>query len=211
MPDIFIAKKKNKANIDSPFEKKIYHHKKNHLEKSLKITKKIFFSNQKEDEEIILFLRAHFITNFPWIVISLILIILPMIILAIANFVDNSLPFLRAELIIVLILFYYLITFAYGLINFMKWFYNILIITNLGVVDIDYSGLLYHDVAFTKLNLVEDVNYTKTGFLRSLFNFGDVFIQTAGGRENLEAIGIPNPANAAHIVADSIGKGEGSG
>ena len=32
------------------------------------------------------------------------------------------------------------------------------------IVDIDYSGLLYHDVAFTKLNLIEDVNYIKTGF-----------------------------------------------
>ena len=50
----------------------------------------------------------------------------------------------------------------------------------------------------------------KQGF-KILFNFGDVFIQTAGGKENLEGIGIPNPSDAAHIIADSIGKGEGSG
>ena len=225
MPDIFVAQNNNKKteNLLSPtetshkvgisekHEKKIDHHNKNRLERGIKISKKISFSNQKEDEEIILFLRAHFITNFPWITISVILIILPIIILIISNFIDNSLPFVTAELIFILILFYYLITFAYALINFMKWFYNILIITNLGIVDIDYSGLLYHDVAFTKLNLIEDVNYIKTGFLRSLFNFGDVFIQTAGGKENLEGIGIPNPSNAAHIIADSIGKGEGSG
>lgn len=211
MPDIFIAKKKNKINIDNSLEKKTDHLKKNQLERDLKISKKILFSNQKEDEKIILFLRAHFITNFPWMIISGILIILPIIILIISNFVNISLPFVTADLIIVLILFYYLITLAFALINFMKWFYNILIITNLGIVDIDYSGLLYHDVTFTKLNLIEDVNYIKTGFLRSLFNFGDVFIQTAGGKENLEGIGIPNPSNAAHVIADSIGKGEGSG
>ena len=97
MPDIFIAKKKSKANIDSSFEKKIDHHKKNPQEKGLKISKKISFSNQKEDEEIILFLRAHFITNFPWITISVILIILPIIILIISNFIDSSLPFFRAD------------------------------------------------------------------------------------------------------------------
>jgi len=211
MPDIFIAEKKNKINIDNFLEKKTDRHKKNQPKRDIEISKKILFSNQKEDEEIILFLRAHFITNFPWITISIILIILPIIILIISNFVNSSLPFVTAELIIILILFYYLIISAYALINFMKWFYNILIITNLGIVDIDYSGLLYHDVAFTKLDLVEDVSYVKTGFLRSLFNFGDIFIRTAGGKENLEGIGIPNPSNAAHIIADSIGKGEGSG
>lgn len=225
MPDIFIAQNNNKktenplspkeasrkVGISEKHEKKIDHHNKNHLERGRKISKKISFSNQKENEEIILFLRAHFITNFPWIAISVILITLPIIILVISNFIDSSFPFVTAELIFILILFYYLITFAYAFINFMKWFYNILIITNLGIVDIDYSGLLYHDVAFTKLNLIEDVNYIKTGFLRSLFNFGDVFIQTAGGKENLEGIGIPNPSDAAHIIADSIGKGEGSG
>ena len=225
MPDIFVAKHNNKRaeNLLSPteasrkvgisekHEKKIDHHNKNRLERGIKISKKISFSNQKEDEKIILFLRAHFVTNFSWITISVILIILPIIILIISNFIDNAPPFVTAELIFILILSYYLITFAYALINFMKWFYNILIITNLGIVDVDYSGLLYHDVAFTKLNLIEDVNYIKTGFLRSLFNFGDVFIQTAGGKENLEGIGIPNPSNAAHIIADSIGKGEGSG
>ena len=211
MPDIFIAKKESKVNIDSSLEKKANHHKKTQLERDLKISKKISFSNQKEDEEIILFLRAHFITNFPWITISVILVIFPIIIWVTSNFVNISLPFITAGLITILILFYYLTTFAYVLINFMKWFYNILIITNLGIVDIDYSGLLYHDVAFTKLNLIEDVNYIKTGFLRSLFNFGDVFIQTAGGKENLEGIGIPNPSGVAHVIADSIGKGEGSG
>ncbi len=86
-----------------------------------------------------------------------------------------------------------------------------MLITNLGVIDIDYSDILYHDVAFTNFNLVEDVNYTKTGFFKSLFNYGDIFIQTAGGRENLEGLGVPNPARAAHIISDSIGHGEGSG
>src|SRR3989338_356806 len=185
MPDIFVAKHNNKRaeNLLSPteasrkvgisekHEKKIDHHNKNRLERGIKISKKISFSNQKEDEKIILFLRAHFVTNFSWITISVILIILPIIILIISNFIDNAPPFVTAELIFILILSYYLITFAYALINFMKWFYNILIITNLGIVDIDYSGLLYHDVAFTKLNLIEDVNYIKTGFLIFLFKY----------------------------------------
>ena len=93
----------------------------------------------------------------------------------------------------------------------MNWFYNITLVTEKGVIDIDYSNLVYHDVAITNLNLVEDVNYTKIGFFRSFFDYGDLFVQTAGGKENLEAIGIPNPAKAVHIIANKIGEGETSG
>ena len=93
----------------------------------------------------------------------------------------------------------------------MDWFYNITLITDRGVVDIDYSNIVYHDVAMTNLNLIEDVNYTKVGFIRSLLNYGDLFVQTAGGKENLEALAVPNPAEAARIIGESIGKGGTSG
>ncbi|MBI2031630.1 MAG: hypothetical protein HYT08_03380 [Candidatus Levybacteria bacterium] len=209
MPDIFIANKEE-SNTRHPVARKRNFHIRNFLEARIKSSGKIKFANQKENEEIVLFLRAHIVRNLPWVAISIILILLPLLFY---NFglTENYLSFLSGQYITFILLFYYLVILGYILVNIMGWFYNILIITNLGVVDIDYSSILYHDVAFTKLTLVEDVNYTKTGFLRSLFNFGDLFIQTAGGKENLEAIGIPDPANAAHIVADSIGKGGGSG
>jgi hypothetical protein len=56
--------------------------------------------------------------------------------------------------------------------------------------------------------LIEDVNYTQAGFIRGLFNFGDLFVQTAGGKENIEALAIPMPAKIARLVLDFIGKGE---
>src|SRR3989338_4341368 len=153
MPDIFVAKHNNKRaeNLLSPTEAS------RKVGISEKHEKKIDHHNKNRLER--------------GIKISKILIILPIIILIISNFIDNAPPFVTAELIFILILSYYLITFAYALINFMKWFYNILIITNLGIVDIDYSGLLYHDVAFTKLNLIEDVNYIKTGFFKFIFKY----------------------------------------
>ena len=201
MPDIFVANKEEKKTFlktELPI---------NHVESP----GEIFFANKKENEEIILFLRGHIATNFPWIVISSFLIIFPLLLFFFFNFVESPFPFISGAFIVIFTLLYYLAVFAYAFINFMKWFYNTLIITTLGVVDIDYSDLIYHDVAITKLNLIEDVKYNKAGFFRSFFNFGDLFIQTAGGKENLEALGIPNPAHAAHIIANSIGKGDGSG
>lgn len=214
MPDIFVAETKTKEEkIETPVPRKT-----NHTHRHMGFFRSfaerpngVTFANQKNHEEIVLFLRVHLITNFLWVVITIFLLFIPLLASPVANFIPNPLSFVPGKFIPFFLIFYYLIIFSYAFLNFLNWFYNITLITNLGVVDIDYSELLFHDVAFTNFNLVEDVNYTKVGFLCSLFNFGDVFVQTAGGRENLEALSVPNPARAAHVIANSIGHGEGSG
>ncbi len=207
MPDVFVANKKKEKTLPPHAVHKKMGFLKAFAEKPHGVT----FANQKAHEEIVLFLRAHLITNFLWFVIFIFLLFIPLFYLIIFKNIPSPLAFIPENFAYFFTVFYYLLVFAYALFNFLNWFYNILLITNLGVIDIDYSDLLYHDVAFTNFNLVEDVNYTKTGFFRSLFNYGDVFVQTAGGRENLEALGVPNPAKAAHIISNSIGKGDGSG
>ncbi|MCL5019822.1 MAG: hypothetical protein M1426_05090 [Patescibacteria group bacterium] len=221
MPDIFVAETKpKKGKTETPLPRietkdslppKPVHKKMGFLRAFAEKPHGVTFANQKAHEEVILFLRAHLITNFLWFVIFIFLLFIPLFYFIIFKNFPSPLAFIPERFAYFLVVFYYLLVFAYALFNFLNWFYNILLITNLGVIDIDYSDLLYHDVAFTNFNLVEDVNYTKTGFFRSLFNYGDIFIQTAGGRENLEGLGVPNPARAAHIISDSIGKGDGSG
>lgn len=221
MPDIFVAEIKNKKEkIEIPLPSieikdnlppQSIRKKMGFLRAFAENPHGVTFANQKTHEEVILFLRAHLITNFLWFVIFIFLLFVPLFYFIIFKNFPSPLSFIPEKFNYFFVVFYYLLVFAYALFNFLNWFYNIFLITNLGVVDIDYSDLLYHDVAFTNFNLVEDVNYTKIGFFSSLFNYGDVFIQTAGGRENLEGLGVPNPARAAHIISDSIGHGEGSG
>lgn len=221
MPDIFVAEIKNqKEKIEIPLPNikikdnlppQSVHKKMGFLRAFAEKPHGVTFANQKSREEIVLFLRAHLITNFLWFVIFIFLLFVPLLYFLIFNFAPSPLAFIPEKFSYFFVVFYYLLVFAYALFNFLNWFYNITLITNLGVIDIDYSDILYHDVAFTNFNLVEDVNYTKVGFFRSLFNYGDVFVQTAGGRENLEALGVPNPAKAAHLISNSIGKGDGSG
>lgn len=168
----------------------------------------VSFQTQKETESVILFLRAHFITNVSWILISLILIIIPiMIFIFLPNFgIDLSSP-TAARFTIVYAAFYYLIVLSYIFISFLHWFYNVFIVTSERVVDIDYSDIVIHNIAVTNLNHVEDVNYTQSGFIPTLFNYGDVFVQTAGNERNFEALSVPKPREATHIIGDLIEKG----
>lgn len=164
----------------------------------------VSFRNQDEDEEIFLFLRKHFITNIPWIIFSLVLLFVPLPLVFL--FKKATAPIsLSSSYTIVLTAFYYLAVFSYILVGFITWFYNISLVTNKRVVDVDYSNVVYHDVALTKLDLIEDINFVQSGFIRSLFNYGDIFIQTAGEKTHFDFLAIPQPEKSANIIENLIG------
>lgn len=168
----------------------------------------VHFQTQKLHESIILFLRSHFIINISWIAFSLFLFVLP---ITISAFLPNlGLDFIYSpaanRFIIVFTLFYYLMFLSYLFVNFLHWFYNVFIVTTERVVDIDYSDIVVHNIAVTNLSHVQDVNYTQSGFIATFFNYGDLFVQTAGNERNFEALSIPRPREATHIIGELTGK-----
>lgn len=170
----------------------------------------VHFQTQKPGEVVILFLRSHFITNFGWIIISLIFAMLPMIILGILPTfgIDLFSSVVISRFITIYILLYYLMLFSYIFISFLHWFYNVFIVSSERVVDIDYSDIVVHNIAVTSLSHVQDVNYTQSGFIPTFFNYGHLFVQTAGTEKNFEAYSIPKPREATHIIGDLTGKGK---
>jgi len=204
VPDIFVKPEDTKS--ETPLSSNHFNHIRM-LSAFLTDPLGISFAEQASDEKILLFLRRHFITNFLWILITLVLLLVPMLILIFKSDLQNLIAIdLPIQFILIFIIFYYLAVFAYAFINFLSWFYNVFIVTQKRVVDIDYSNIVIHNVAFTKLSHVQDVNYSQVGFIHSLLNFGDVFVQTAGSEVNFEALSVPKPRRAAHIIADLIGK-----
>jgi len=211
MPDIFVAKKKNTnpnksikqiLTIDMP--PKTTHHL--HLISAFcEYPEHIKFVNQETDEVILLFLRRHFITNLRWIVIGAIFALIPFIFIILANF-GTSLIQLPFKYSLMLTLAYYFILLNYFFVNFITWYFNISFVTEKRVVDIDFSGLVYKNLAATKLSLVQDVSYSQTGVIRSIFDYGDVFVQTAGSFENFDFSAVPHPAKVVGIIEDLIGK-----
>ncbi len=206
MKDIFVAPKKNGLKLFSFLNHETQHM--NIFSSFCKDPKGVTFQTQKHDEVIILFLRSHFLTNLYWIVISLILTFIPVIIVAFSSVFGIQIlssP-LASHFTTIYVLFYYLIVFSFIFINFLHWFYNVFIVTSERVVDIDYSDIVIHNIAVTKLSHIQDVNYTQSGFIPTLFNYGNLFVQTAGTEINFEAIAIPKPREATHIIGDLIGK-----
>jgi membrane protein YdbS with pleckstrin-like domain len=160
----------------------------------------VSFEEQEENEDIILLIRRHFATNIPWIFVSFLLILLPLTFPFSISFFPFPLPSMQA--ISLYIAFYYLVVFGFILINFTLWYFNVGLVTNLHVIDIDLSGILYRQISQAKMEKIEDVTYKQSGFIRSLFNYGDVHVQTAGEEENIEYDRVPRPAKVAEIIND---------
>lgn len=195
MADIFVAPKKHISSSRQHM---------NILSSFCQNPLDIRFQTQKPHETIILFLRSHFITNLSWILITIALIVLPIIIATLlSNFRLGFFSSPSANLFtIVFTLFYYLLVFSYVFISFLHWFYNVFIVTSERVVDIDYSDVVVHNIAVAFLSHIQDVNYTQSGFIATFFNYGDLFVQTAGNEKNFEAYSIPKPRQATHIIGD---------
>ena len=180
MPDIFVAK--TQKNIKEGVIKETHSQKKGNISNMystfVENPDDVSFHHQEDDEKIILFLRRHFITNVPWILLTIILVLLPVLLPLGAGYLPF--PSLPGNFAFVLICIYYLFLISFVLFNFLNWYYNLWIATNKRLIDIDFADLVFHNVAETKYNLIQDVNYSQTGAIRSLFNYGDVFAQTAG-------------------------------
>ena len=156
------------------------------------------FETQHANEQVLLVLRAHPITQLPWIINSFILLI----ILIFLNFL--FLNFLTPSQTIFANFFGLAFVFAYIWFNFLSWFFNVGIITNERIIDIDFHAVIYKEVTETQLSKVEDVTAKSAGFFASIFNFGTVFVQTAGTEVNIEFINVPKPSEVTKIINDLV-------
>jgi len=152
------------------------------------------FATQADDEKVILVLRAHPVTQVPWIITSLIVLILPFFF---NIFLTN---YLSSSQVIFINLFWYTLLFSYIFLNILNYLFNVGIITNQRVVDVDFSHILYKKVTDTVISKIEDITVKSAGFLASFFNYGNIFIQTAGTEANIEFMDVPNPTEAAQII-----------
>ncbi|OGK55304.1 hypothetical protein A3B56_01970 [Candidatus Roizmanbacteria bacterium RIFCSPLOWO2_01_FULL_45_11] len=165
----------------------------------------IHFATQTPDETIILFIRQHPITQIPWILITAMLVAAPVFLVPVARSMAAPYAAIPLPYIIVSIVFWYLITYAYAFISFLLWYYNINIVTNKRIIDIDFIYLLVQEVTATRIAQVEDVTYRRVGSFATLFDYGNVFVQTAGAEVKIECIAVPQPRQISKIIIDLLG------
>lgn len=155
----------------------------------------IRFAQQEADEEIELLLRAHWITNAPWLVVSLVTLLLPV-------FLNIKIINLPQELLAAAVILWYLLILAFMVEKFLIWYFNIYIVTTKHLVDINFHNLLFYDVTEVQVEDIQSISHSVKGIIHSLFNFGNVFVETAAKQQRVEFVNVPRSAEVADRIQD---------
>lgn len=162
---------------------------------------KIKFDKQEDNEEIVLFLRQHPIVNVFWVTITIFLIILPAIYLQLEPvFGFNFSASVPVKLLIGGLVIYYLLIIAYAYEQFLSWYFNVYIVTNMHIVDVNFYSLLAKEVVEISLDDIEVISHQMAGVFGSLFNFGNVEIETAAETKRIHFEKVPRP----DVVTDTV-------
>lgn len=164
------------------------------------------FEGQDPGEKILLLLRAHPITNLPWITLAVFIFVIPFIVPGVISYIGFSFTLIPQSFLLTGLIINYLLVLVITFEGFLGWFFNATLITNEKIVDIDFEHLLYKAVDLAPLSKIEETDSVTSGIIGTVFNFGDVSVQTAGAKVAIEMKNIPHPATVADMILDLIGK-----
>ncbi len=161
---------------------------------------KIRFSNQGTSEKVILLLRQHPVTQLTWVFSAIILGFVPVLFGSVPVFRD----ILPLNFQLVALVGWYLLITGYLLESFLKWFYNVYIITDERIIDVDFHSLIYKNVSAAKIDNIEDTTASAGGFFAALFDYGKITIQTAAEKREFEFDKVPHPTKVTNLINELI-------
>lgn len=157
------------------------------------------FLGKEDDENVVLVLRRHWEFLLPTAVSIFLILLLPLIIAFIIP-AESRNGFFIFSLFLISIL----VSSSLALFTYIKWFYNVNIITDQRVIDIDFHSLFSHTTAEARLDKIEDISYKQVGVLSNMFDVGTIYIQTAGAKSEIEFDGIHKPKEVQDILSDLL-------
>lgn len=161
------------------------------------------FSTQGSKEKVVLLLRKHGITNLGWTLAAIFFSMVPFIFFFIRDFAFSNFS-LNIFSITALLLSWYLLVLGFIFTQFLKWYFNVYIVTNRRVIDVDFKGFFYKNISEAELTRIQDVSHSSVGTFALIFNYGELKIQTAAEFSDIEFERVPNPSEVHKIIAELL-------
>ena len=160
--------------------------------------------NAIPDEKLVYFLRRHPITLLSVLFGYLLLIASPFLVLWYLR--STQLEFLADVRFQAILIFggsiFFLFAWLFLFQLFLDYYLDSWIVTNRRILNIEQNGLFGRTVSELRLYRIQDVTARVNGFTKTMFNFGEVEIQTAGERERFMFEEIPNPNEVAKTILE---------
>lgn len=152
------------------------------------------FQGQHENETVLLVIHRHWfniVMHLGTIIILSIFLLggisfLPLILPGVSALDNNSFfAFVQNTLLLFLWLF--------GFLVWIDYYFDVWIITNERIVNIEQKGLFNRQISELRFSRVQDVTATVDGIIPTVLNFGDVHVQTAAEEERFTFRQVADP------------------
>jgi hypothetical protein len=151
----------------------------------------------KDDEQVLRIVRNYWLVHLPQLALSFLLVaaalflMLPLMSLGWAGLAIFGTAIAAGA--------------YYGARTVIIWYWNVFIVTNLRIVDVNQHGFFRRTVAEVSYDKVQDITYSIDGLWHSMFNFGLVHLETAGGGAALELGDVRDPKEVNHLLTETMG------
>jgi hypothetical protein len=174
---------------------------------------RVTFGGQNKGERIFIMVRQHILTNLGWVIRTAILIVAPFLVSIAIDYASGIFPqsfpdgvavlkLLPAMVWIGLGLIYYSSVFTYAFANYIDWYFDIYFVTSERIIHNEFVFLKGKSVSEAPLENIQEVSQSVIGFLPSIFNYGDVIVQTAAEKGKFFFHSVPDPAWFTDVLAD---------
>jgi uncharacterized membrane protein YdbT with pleckstrin-like domain len=154
--------------------------------------KDYFTRSLKENEHLVEVLHRHWATFVFMLGEIVIVALLPLFAL---SFILSSVYATVVYLVFLCILLFF------GIYKWLVWYFDVFIITDMRVIDIEQVGLFHRTVHEAAMSRIQDVTYSVDGFFSTLWNYGTVTVRTAS-EEALSLRKVPDPEGVHEAIVE---------
>ncbi len=156
------------------------------------------------EEKTTLVFRRHPLTLLPLILSMLLLFVLPLAVYAIirAQYPEAMESVIFLPLFALSASTFFLMGWLFTFQLFIDWWLDMFILTDKRILDIEQKGLFGRVVSELRLYRAQDVTAEINGFWHSMFDYGTIFVQTAGEIERFKFEYISHPNLVAKMILE---------
>lgn len=107
---------------------------------------------------------------------------------------------LIGPIIVILASMYFMSVWLFTFIEFTDYYLDTWIVTNQRIISIEQHGLFHRTASELDLASVQDSTAEIHGFWQTIFNYGQVHVQTAGEKQRFHFKNIDNPERVKEVV-----------
>ncbi len=151
------------------------------------------FPGQHENEDVVRVVHRHWFNLAAHFFILIVLFLLTFGSIALFTALFPAITTGAATLIAFIENSFLLFLWLYTFLLWIDYYFDVWIITTERVINIEQKGLFVRNISEIDFSRIQDISTRVTGFVATMLNFGDLYIQTASENERVTFRQVPDP------------------